>query len=133
MEMCCSFESLVVDDRGYNPEYRKGDRQIVPMLSCDKEIAGHLAHFSFTSVFSEYDLILSTAAVTQRPNDVHTWTVCPLHRSRLGPGWTQGVNTKCNVRMMHDPRSIEDRASYDVRFYCEDRVSYASNTAVQNI
>ena len=48
MEICCSFESLVVDNCGYNPKDRKRDRRIVPLLSCDKEIAGNLAHFSFT-------------------------------------------------------------------------------------
>ena len=65
MEIFCSFESLAVDDCGYNPKDRKGARRIVPLLSCDKEIADHLAHFSFTGVFTEYDLILSPAAVFQ--------------------------------------------------------------------
>ena len=37
--------------------------------------------FLFTGVFNEYDLILSRAAVFQRPNDVDAWTICALRSS----------------------------------------------------
>ena len=76
MEICCSFESLVVDDCGYNPNDTKGYRRMVPLLSCGREIAVHLALFSFTGVFTGvftvYDFVLSRAAVFQHPKDIDT-------------------------------------------------------------
>ncbi|XP_022782666.1 uncharacterized protein LOC111323549 [Stylophora pistillata] len=54
MEICCSFESPVMDDCGYNPKDRKGARRIASLLSCDKEIARHLAHFFHSLVKQLY-------------------------------------------------------------------------------
>lgn len=41
MESCCSFKALVGGVCGYDPKDRKRDSEIVPLLSCDKDINRH--------------------------------------------------------------------------------------------
>ena len=41
MESCCSFKALVGGVCGYDPKDRKRDSEIVPLLSCDKDIKRH--------------------------------------------------------------------------------------------
>ncbi len=97
MEICCSFESLVADGCGFDRKDRKRDMCIVPLLSCNKDVTGHMNSFSFTGIRSEYELILTRATLFEQPKDIETWTICPHHRSKLGLGWTRGGNTRCRV------------------------------------
>ena len=100
MEICCSSESLaiVADNCGFDPKDRKGDRLIVhvPLYTCNKDVTAHFQTWN-SGIITEYDLILSRASVFERPKDVDIWTICPLHRSRLGLRWTRGGNTKCRI------------------------------------
>ena len=41
MEGCCSFKAIVGGVCGYNPKDRKRDTEIVPLLSCNKDIDSH--------------------------------------------------------------------------------------------
>ena len=45
----------------------------------------------------EVDLILSQAAMFAQPANISSVTICPLHRAKLGLGWTKGSNTRCRV------------------------------------
>ena len=42
MEACWSFKSLVGSSCGFNAKYRKRQNQIVPLVSCSKDISKHL-------------------------------------------------------------------------------------------
>ncbi|KAJ7363129.1 hypothetical protein OS493_011404 [Desmophyllum pertusum] len=45
----------------------------------------------------EVDLILSKVAAFRQPPNISSMTICPLHRSNLGSGWSRGTNTRCRV------------------------------------
>ena len=49
MEGCCSFKVIVSGLRGYNTKYRRRKTEIVPLLSCNKDINNH----KFTNKFTE--------------------------------------------------------------------------------
>ena len=40
METCCSFKSLVGSSCGFDAKDRKRQNQIVPLVSCSKDISG---------------------------------------------------------------------------------------------
>ena len=40
MEACWSFKSLVGSSCGFDAKYRKRQNQIVPLVSCSKDISG---------------------------------------------------------------------------------------------
>ena len=82
MEACCSFKSLVGRSCGFDVKDRKRQTQIVPLLSCTKNISKHLSTLSFSGPQNEIDLILSRAALFDL-------TICPSHRPTLGISWTR--------------------------------------------
>ena len=84
MEGCCSFKSLVGGVCGYNIRDRKRDTEIVPLLSCNKNIASHKSAFKFTGPEDEIDLILCLAAMFTENERISTMTICPSHRAKLG-------------------------------------------------
>ena len=63
MEGCCSFKSLIGGVCGYNTRDRMRETEIVPLLSCTKNIASHESAFKFTGPEDEIDLILCRAHV----------------------------------------------------------------------
>ena len=96
MEVCCSFKSLVGGICGSDSRDRKHEVQVVPLTSCTKDIANHLASFSFSGPQNEIDLILCRAAIFKMPNSFDNMTICPQHRAKLGLGWTRG-STRCRI------------------------------------
>ncbi len=58
MEACCSFKSIVGGICGSDSRDRKHEVRVVPLISCRKDIANHLASFSFSGPVNEIDLIL---------------------------------------------------------------------------
>ena len=65
--------------------------EVVPLLSCTKDITRHKSLWQFQDVNNEVDLILARAALFTMPQNVNTLTICPAHRSSLGLGWTRGT------------------------------------------
>ena len=63
MEGCCSFKSLIGGVCGYNTRDRMRETEIVPLLSCTKNIASHESAFKFTGPEDEVDLILCRAHI----------------------------------------------------------------------
>lgn len=94
MEVCCSFKSL---SGGTCGNTREASGRVVPLLSCNKDIAGHLRSCKFSGPVNEVDLILCRAGLFSLPKDADAMTICPMHRSHLGIGWSRGTNTKCRV------------------------------------
>ena len=97
MESCCSFKALVGGVCGYDPKDRKRDSEIVPLLSCDKDIIGHKPLYKFTGPEDEVELILCRAAKFTKSKSLSSMTICRNHRSKLGIGWSRGSSTRCRV------------------------------------
>lgn len=97
MEICCSFKSIVGRVCGFDRKDRKQETEVVPLLACTKQISSHTESYHFSGIKDEVDLILSRAAVFRQPRIVSSMTICPLHRSNLGLGWSRGSNTRCRV------------------------------------
>lgn len=104
MELCCSFKSIVGSSCGSDPKDRKRQTQIVPLLSCTKDISKHLSSLSFSGPENEVDLILSRVALYEKSKEsMKSMTICPYHRATLGISWTRGGGTRCRV-----PQAISD-------------------------
>ena len=96
MNVCCSFKSLVGGQCSFDRRDRSQSIEIVPLLSCSKDITRHKSLWQFQDVKSEVDLILARAAMFTLPQNVNTMTICPSHRSSLGLGWTRRTE-RCRV------------------------------------
>jgi hypothetical protein len=97
MEVCCSFKSIVGGVCGADSRDREQVLQVIPLLSCVKDISTHLASYSFSGPENELDLILCRANMFTRPDNVDHLTICPLHRAKLGVGWSRGGSTRCRI------------------------------------
>lgn len=96
MDLQCSFKALTGGGCGHGPRDRHKYSNVIPFLACKKEISSHENLFQFAGHENEIDLILSRAGLFTRPKDIETWTICPLHRGKLGLGWTR-KSTRCRV------------------------------------
>jgi len=97
MEVCCTLKSIVGGICGFDSRDRNRDVEVIPVLSCTKDISQHKTKYSFSGPDDEVDLILSRAGIFGKPENLSTMTVCPLHRSKLGLGWSRGYSTRCRV------------------------------------
>ncbi|RMX51576.1 hypothetical protein pdam_00017733 [Pocillopora damicornis] len=97
MEGCCLCKSLIGGVCGYNTRDRKRETEVVPLLSCSKNIASHRSAFKFTGPKDEIDPILCVASMFTKNTRSSTMTICPNHRAKLGLGWTRGSSTRCRV------------------------------------
>ena len=91
MDVCCSFKSLVGGKCSFDRRDRSQSIEIVPLLSCSKDIKRHKSLWQFQDVKNEVDLILARAAMFTVPQNVNTMTICSSHRSSLGLGWTRAT------------------------------------------
>ena len=69
--------------------------QVILILSCKKDISGHLRGFKFSGPQNEVELILSCAGMFKTPQKIEEITICPNHRSQLCVGWSRGSNMRC--------------------------------------
>ena len=97
MEGCRSFKAIVGGVCGYNPKDQKLNTEIVPLLSCNKDIDSHKSTYKFTGPEDEVELILSRAAKFSKSESLRAMTICPNHRTKLGLGWSRGSSTRCRV------------------------------------
>ena len=95
MEVNCSFKKLVGGDCGLSKRY-KTETNVIPLLSCKKDISGHKKSLGISDVESEIELILARTSVFFSPPDLTNFTVCPAHRYSLGIGWHRGSH-RCRV------------------------------------
>ena len=91
MDVCCSFKSLVGGQCSFDRRDRSQSIEIVPLLSCSKDLTRRKSLWQFQDVKSEVDLILARAAMFSVPRNVNTMTICLSHRSSLGLGWTRAT------------------------------------------
>ena len=98
MEACCTFKSIVGSSCGFDAKDRKCQTQIIPLVSCTKNISKHLLSLSFSGPENEIDLILSRAALFDKTEEsIKSITICPHHRATLGISWTRGGVTRCRI------------------------------------
>ena len=84
--------------------------QIVPLVSCSKNISSHKN--SFNSVAAKIELILARSACFQTPENIHDLTICPLHRVSLGIGWRRPKQV-CSVPGKLSGHSEESKKNAD--------------------
>ena len=108
MDVCCSFKSIAGGNCGFNKRSRKQETVIIPLLACSKRIDDHSTSFGFSGPKNEVDLILSQAAIFSPPINIHSMTICPSHRAKLGLGWTRASSTMCRV-----PSEISNHSKSD--------------------
>lgn len=97
MEACCSFKTIVGSSCSFDAKDRKRQTEIVPLLSCTKDISRHLSTLSFSGIENEVDLILSRVGFYKSKDNINTMTICPYHRATLGISWTRGGGARCRV------------------------------------
>lgn len=92
----CSFGSILGGSCGPDRRDRKKLSEIVPLRSCQKDIARHKWTWSITGVENEVELILARAKFFEVPENIENLTICPSHRASLGVDWRRGSD-RCTV------------------------------------
>ncbi|KAL9962183.1 hypothetical protein ACROYT_G031264 [Oculina patagonica] len=96
MEAKCSFSAIVGDSCTYERRDKAKKTEVIPLLYCTREIAGHKSTWGISDVETEVDLILARAAVFTFPENIGQFTICTYHRSSSGTGWRRG-SQRCQV------------------------------------
>ncbi|KAL9972551.1 hypothetical protein ACROYT_G018879 [Oculina patagonica] len=96
MDAKCSFSAIVGDSCTYERRDKAKKTEVIPLLYCTREIAGHKSTWGISDVETEVDLILARAEVFTFPENIGQFTICPYHRSSLGTGWRCG-SQRCQV------------------------------------
>ena len=97
MDVKCSFSSLVGGSCSYDPRDRSRSTEVIPLLNCKRDIAGHKSSLSITDVETEIELILGRVSTSSFSElDLSELTICSRHRSSLGNGWRRG-SSLCRV------------------------------------
>ena len=92
MEASCSLKFRVRSACSYDRRDRSKLFEVVPLVSCNKDVQGH------KRVENDSVLILARAGIFyMSAKDINALTICPFHRSELGTGWRRSQNT-CRIR-----------------------------------
>ena len=92
----CSFLAIVGGHCGFDTKDRSRSVNLVPLLTCNRDISRHKSFFAITGVENEVELLLARASIYPPPRNVETWTICPQHRASLGVSWSR-ASTKCSI------------------------------------
>ena len=104
MEAKCSFSGIVGGSCTYERRDRAKNTEVIPLLQCNREIAGHKSTWKIADVETEVELILARAAIFTFPENIAQLTICPYHRSSLGIGWRSG-SQRCQI-----PRDLSNHS-----------------------
>ena len=97
MEASCSFKFIVGSPCSYDRRDRSKLFEVVPLVSCNKDVQDHKSAWCFAGVENESELILARAGIFyMSAKDINALTICPFHRSELGTGWRRSQNT-CRI------------------------------------
>ena len=94
--MACTFSLLVGGECGPDPRSKNQCCQVIPLVSCNKNIIRHKKLLKFSGCDTEIELILARSACFRTPVNIQEMIVCPLHRERLGIGWRRSIR-QCSV------------------------------------
>ena len=90
MEAKCSFSGIVGGSCTYERRDRAKNAEVISLLHCNREIAGHKSAWKIADVETEVQLILARASTFNFPANIAQLIICPYHRSSLGIGWRSG-------------------------------------------
>ena len=107
----CSFSVIVGGDCSFDRRDRKKAVEIVPLLSCVKNIAHHKLEWGIPDVESEAELILARASMFEIPENVGSMSICPSHWLTLGIGWLR--------------KSSKRSVPYQLSGHCEGKIPKA--------
>jgi len=96
MEVKYSFSGIVEVSCTYERRDRAKNTEVIPLVYCNREIAGHKSTWEIADVETEVELILARASIFTFPENIAQLTICPYHRSSLGTGWRRG-SQRCQV------------------------------------
>ena len=94
--MACTFSLLVGGECGPDPRSKNQSSQVIPLISCNKNITSYKKLVKFSGCDTEVELILARSACFRTPVNIQEMTICPLHRERLGIGWRRSIR-QCSV------------------------------------
>ena len=92
----CSFLPIVGGHCGSDTKDRTRLAEMVPLLSCNRDISRHKSLFSITGIENEGELLLARASIFAQQRNVETWFICPQHRASLGASWKRS-SFKCSI------------------------------------
>ena len=92
----CSFLAIVGGHCGYDSKDRTKSVEIVPLLTCRRDISGYKSACSIIGIEDEVELLLARATIFAPPRNTENWTICPQHRASLGVSWKRS-STKCAI------------------------------------
>ena len=108
MEAKCSFSGIVGGSCTYERRDRAKNTEVIPLLQCNREIAGHKSRqkstWKIANVETGLELILDRAAIFTFPENIAQLTICSYHRSSLGIGWRSG-SQRCQI-----PRDLSNHS-----------------------
>ena len=94
--MACTFSLLVGGECGPDPRSKNQSCQVIPLVSCNKNITRHKKLLKFSGCDTDFELILERSASFRTPVNIQEMTICPLHFERLGIGWRRSLR-QCSV------------------------------------
>ena len=77
MEAKCSFSGIVGGSCTYERRDRAKNTEVIPLLHCNREIAGHKSTWKIADVETEVELILARASIFNFPENIAQLTICP--------------------------------------------------------
>ena len=87
MEASCSFKFIVGSACSYDRQDRIKLFEVVPLVSCNKDVQGHKSAWCFAGVKKESELNFALAGIFyMSAKDIKALTIFPFHRSELGEG-----------------------------------------------
>ena len=96
-EASCSVKFIVGSACSYDRRDRSKLFEVVPLVSCNKDVQGHKSAWCFAGVENESELILARAGIFyMSAKDINALTICPFHCSELGTRWRRSQNT-CRI------------------------------------
>ena len=87
LKLPVSFKFIVRSACLYDRQDRSKLFEVVPLVSCNKDVQGHKSAWCFAGVKNESELNLARAGIFyMSAKDINAVTICPFHRSELGEG-----------------------------------------------
>lgn len=105
----CFFLAIVGGQCGFDTKDRTKSVELVPPISCNRDISRQKSAFSITGIENEADLILARGNIFAPPRNIESWTICPRHRASLGVNWKRS-SAKCLIPVklsMHDSNPVK--------------------------
>ena len=105
----CSFLPIVGGHCGSDTQDRTRLAEMVPLLSCNRDISRHKSFFSITGIENEGELLLARASIFAPPRNIETWFICAQHRASLGASWKRS-SSKCSISVSLSKENATDVA-----------------------